>query len=42
MAVMVIKNKQPFTTSCFSSYMLLKVLNLLKADLIGGPAIYTN
>jgi hypothetical protein len=42
MAVIVIENKQPFATYCFGSRMLLKVLNLLKADLVGGLAIYTN
>jgi hypothetical protein len=42
MAVMVVKDKQPFVTSCFSSRVLFKVLNLLKANLIGSPAIRTN
>jgi hypothetical protein len=42
MAVMVIENKQPFATSCFGSRMLLKVLNPLKADLVGSLAICTN
>lgn len=42
MAVIVVENKQPFATSCFSSRMLLEVLNPLKANLISGPAIRTN
>ena len=41
-AVIVVENKQPFATSYFGSYMLLKVLNPLKANLISGPAIRTN
>jgi hypothetical protein len=38
-AVMVIKDKQPFATSCFSSRVLFKVLNPLKVNLVGSPAI---
>jgi hypothetical protein len=42
MAVMVVKDKQPFATSYFSSRVLFKVLNLLKANLVSSLAIRTN
>jgi hypothetical protein len=39
MASMVIKNKEPFTPNCLLSYMFLKMLDPLEANLICSPAI---
>jgi hypothetical protein len=39
MASMVVKNKEPFAPNCLLSYMLLKMLDSLEANLIYSPAI---
>ena len=39
---MVIKNEEPFAPNCLLSYMLLKMLNLLEANLIYSLAILAN
>jgi hypothetical protein len=41
-ASIVIKNKQPFATNSLCLSMQFKVLNLLKANLISSPSIWTN
>jgi hypothetical protein len=41
-AVMVVEDKQPFATSCFTSRVLFKVMNPLKANLVGSPANRTD
>jgi len=38
-ASMVVKNKEPFAPNCLLSYMLLKMLNPLEANLIYSLAI---
>ena len=38
-ASMVVKNEEPFAPNCLLSYMLLKMLNPLEANLIYSPAI---
>jgi hypothetical protein len=38
-ASIVVKNKEPFTPNCLLPCMLLKILDLLEADLIYSPAI---
>jgi len=38
-ASIVVKNKEPFAPNCLLSYMLLKMLNPLEANLIYSPAI---
>jgi len=40
--LIVVKDKEPFTTNCLQSSMLLKMLYKLKANLICGPAIRAN
>jgi hypothetical protein len=42
MAIMVVLDKQPFATSCFSFRVLSKCLNSLKANLVGSLAIRTD
>ena len=42
MASIVVKDKEPFTPNCLLSYMLLKMLDLLEANLIYSPAILAN
>ena len=42
MASMVVKNKEPLTPNCLLSCMLLKMLDLLEANLIYSPAIRAN
>ena len=39
---MVIKNEEPFAPNCLLSYMLLKMLNPLEANLIYSLAILAN
>ena len=39
---MVVKNKEPFTPNRLLSYILLKMLNLLEADLIYSLAVLAN
>jgi hypothetical protein len=39
---MVVKNKEPLAPNCLLSYMLLKMLDLLEANLICSSAIRAN
>ena len=41
-ASIVVKNKEPLTPNCLLSYMLLKMLDPLEANLIGSLAIRAN
>jgi len=41
-ASMVVKNKEPFTPNCLLSYIFLKMLDPLEANLIYSPAILAN
>jgi hypothetical protein len=41
-ASIVVKNKEPLTPNCLLSYMLLKMLDLLEANLIYSLAIRAN
>jgi hypothetical protein len=42
MASIVIKNKEPLTPNCLLSYMLLKMPDLLEANLIYSLAIWAD
>jgi hypothetical protein len=42
MASIVVENKEPFAPNCLLSCMLLKMLDLLEANLICSPAIRAN
>jgi len=42
MTSMVVKNEEPFAPNRLLSYMLLKMLNPLEADLIYSPAVLAN
>jgi hypothetical protein len=42
MASMVVKNKEPLAPNCLLSCMLLKMPDLLEANLICSPAIWAD